>query len=127
MGTGCPSGTFRGEGMPPNERRQEVGAVQPTAGVLFDLLWETLAEVLGTGATAALLRRAIKRAASRDRDLRGLVIERNGFGYEYQVPDTWIEGRGAEPLEGLQALMQDLQPILEELTGPVLVRRLLRV
>ena len=35
-----------------------------SAAELFDLLWESLADVLGTAATAALLRRAIKRAAS---------------------------------------------------------------
>ena len=34
-----------------------------SAAELFDLLWGTLADVLGTAATATLLRRSIRRAA----------------------------------------------------------------
>ena len=36
-----------------------------SAAELFDLLWESLADVLGTAATATLLRRAIKTTASK--------------------------------------------------------------
>ena len=116
-----------GDDLPPKERLEEGGAGQPPAGALFDLLWETMADVLGTAATATLVRRALKQAALRHPDLSGLVIERNGFGYEYRVPETWLEGRGGETFHGLQALVQDLQPLLEEMTGPVVVRRLARV
>lgn len=42
--------------------------VQPSrvaAAELFDLLWESLADVLGTGATATLVRRALTQVAPR--------------------------------------------------------------
>ena len=114
--------------MPPKERVEATDDMgQPTPGVLFELLWETMTDVLGTAATATLLRRALKRAISRHHDLSGLVIERNGFGYEYRLPDAWLEARGGQTLHGLEELVKDLQPLLEEMTGPVLARRLARV
>lgn len=47
-----------------------------SAAELFDLLWESLADVLGTAATATLLRRAIKRAVSHTAGSEPVVVTR---------------------------------------------------
>jgi len=94
-----------------------------TAAQLFDLVWEAMADVLGTAATATLMRRSAKRAAARRRDLDLLVVSRSGFNYSYRVPDDWLVC-GTEPVMSVRELARELSPLLVELTGPVIIRRL---
>ena len=105
---------------------EEPIAGEPMAASLFDLIWECLADVLGTAATATLVRRALKRAARRHADLTGIVIGRNGFDYEYRVPEAWQQTSG-DAVGALRELVRDLQPLLVEMTGQVVVRRLARL
>jgi hypothetical protein len=93
-----------------------------TAAELFRLLWDTLVDVLGQAATASLLRRSIRRAAERRPDLGLLKVERLGFEYAYATPAEW--GKPGQALPTLRELAGELSPLLVELTGPVIVRRL---
>jgi hypothetical protein len=97
-----------------------------TGATLFAQLWETLADVLGSAATAALLRRSVKRAIARRPALSGLEIQRHGFSYEYKVPETW-RAEGTDGVAAVQDLARELWPILIEMTGEVVVRRLARI
>ena len=100
-----------------------VGGPNCSAAHLFSVLWEALSDVMGSAATATLLRRAAKHATSRKVDLEGLVIARGQFTYEYAVPASWmLESDGAR--QSLQQLLLALTPLLIELTGPVVHRRL---
>lgn len=94
-----------------------------SAAQLFDLVWETMVDVLGSAATATLMRRSAKRAAIRRRDLDDLIVSRSGFNYSYQVPEAWRECR-PEPVASVRELARELSPLLIELTGPVIIRRL---
>lgn len=111
--------------MPSSERQGEAGL---TAAELFQLLWDELASVLGTAATAALLRRAVKRAARSEPALAGLAIERKDLEYAFALPPSWSSDRtGAAPAQ-LGALVRgELRPLLAELTGQVVIQRLGRV
>jgi hypothetical protein len=110
---------------------QDPPAVEPSDGtpadcsasVLFELLWENIADVLGAAATAALVRRSAKHVAQRTPGCEGVTITRDGFTYRYVLPARWSECAG-EPIVGLRALVRELVPLLEELTGPVVVRRI---
>ena len=99
----------------------------PSAAELFDLLWESLADVLGTAATATLLRRAIKRAASHTAWSEPPVVTRNGLEYEYRLPETWKQPGNDEALARFRVVAAELRVLLVELTGPVVVRRLGRL
>ena len=94
-----------------------------TAARVFELLWETIADVLGSAATATLMRRSARRAAGRRRDLDGLLVTRSGFNYSYTIPEHW---RGCDPesLVSVRELARELSPLLIQLTGPVVIRRL---
>jgi len=60
-----------------------------SAAELFELLWETLADVLGTAATATLLRRSIKQAAARTAWTEPVIVARDGLDYTYRLPEAW--------------------------------------
>ena len=98
-----------------------------SAAALFGLLWETMAEVLGTTATAVLVRRAARRAATHWPVLQQLVIRQDGLTYQFQVPETWQEGANPEALAALQALGQEVCDLLHVMTGAVVIRRLARL
>jgi hypothetical protein len=98
-----------------------------SAAELFDLLSESLADVLGTAASATLLRRAIKQAASRTSWTETVSVTRNGLEYEYRVPETWAQGCSEDALGALRVMAGELRVLLVELTGPVVVRRLARL
>jgi hypothetical protein len=104
----------------------DAGDHERTGARLFAQLWDTLADVLGTAATAALLRRSLKRAAARHTELLELEIYRHGFSYEYKVPESWT-APGNESVAAVQDLARELWPILIERTGEVVVRRLARI
>lgn len=97
-----------------------------TTGALFTILWEALADVLGTAAAATLLHRAAKRAAPRWPELADLVFTRDSLEHRYAVPAAWKEP-AAGPPQALCALVRELWSLLEDLTGPVVVDRLARI
>jgi len=98
-----------------------------SAAEVFDVLWESLADVLGTAATATLLRRAIKRAASHTSSFQPVIVAKNGLDYEYRLPETWKQSGNGEAIGALRAVAAELRVLLVELTGPVVVRRLSRL
>ncbi len=98
-----------------------------SAAELFALLWESLADVLGTAASATLLRRAIKQAASRTAWSEPVVVTKNGLDYEYRLPETWKQPDNNEAVDALRVVAAELRVLLVELTGPVVVRRLGRL
>ena len=91
-----------------------------TTAATFELLWENLADLIGTSATAALVRRAAKHAAAQAPALTGLVIRKPAFEYEFIVPQHWIDDGSDE----LRMLVHTLQPLLVELTGRIVLQRL---
>jgi hypothetical protein len=98
-----------------------------SAAELFDLLWGSLADMLGTAATATLLRRAIKQAASQTSWSEPVVVIRNGLDYEYRLPEAWKQPGNEKALGALRVVAAELRVLLVELTGPVVVRRLARL
>lgn len=100
---------------------------ETSAAELFDLLWESLADVLGTAATATLLRRAIKGAASQTSWSEPVIVARKGLDYEYLLPETWKEPGNEKAVGALRVVAAELRVLLVELTGPVVVRRLERL
>lgn len=93
------------------------------AAALFELLWASLVDLLGTAATATVIRRAIKGAAPRAPELREIVIARNRLEYQYVLPPSWKD-HPAATLQGLRELAREMQPLLREFTGPVVLGRL---
>jgi hypothetical protein len=98
-----------------------------SAAELFDLLWESLADVLGTAATATLVRRALKQMASRTSGSEPVIVTRSGLEYEYRVPEAWKQPGNEEALGALRAVAAELRVLLVELTGMVVVGRLGRL
>jgi len=97
-----------------------------SAGDLFAVLWEALADILGTAATATLLRRAAQRAAPRWPELAALSITRESLDYRYSVPSAWREP-ALDPPQALCELARELSALLVDLTGAVVVNRLAQV
>jgi hypothetical protein len=98
------------------------------AAELFQRLWDAVADLVGTAATAALLRRALKRASAKQPELAEIVLRREGLEYAWALPAAWHDPEGREAVEHLQRLVRDdLHPLFRELTGPVIARRLARV
>ena len=98
-----------------------------SAAELFELLWETLADVLGTAATATLLRRSIRHAAARTDWPEPVIVARTGLDYTYRLPDAWKQPGNDEAVDGLRIIAAELRVLLVELTGPVVVVRLGRL
>jgi hypothetical protein len=97
------------------------------AAELFTLVWQGLVEILGTAATATLIRRAAARAAATTPNLPSVVVNRNTVTYAYEVPAIWRRPGDPRALRSLQALLVELGLLLRELTGPVVIRRLERI
>ncbi|NVJ24416.1 MULTISPECIES: hypothetical protein [Myxococcus] len=109
-----------------NERPQGTETVPPPgceAAVLFEVIWGSLVDLLGTPATATLIRRSLKLAAQNAPELQGISVSRERFEYRLILPPEWRDGT-IGTLDGLRAVARELQPLLQELTGPVVVRRL---
>jgi hypothetical protein len=98
-----------------------------SAAALFDLLWESLADILGTAASATLLGRAIKQAVARTSWPDPVVVTKNGLDYAYRLPETWTQAGSEEAMGALRVVAAELRVLLVELTGPVVVRRLARL
>ena len=103
-----------------------IAGAELSVAALFTLIWESLADVLGTAATATLLRRAAKRATPRCAELTELAIDREKLEYRYTLPPAWANAAGRAPV-ALRELVAELRPLLVELTGPVVFRRLERI
>jgi hypothetical protein len=95
-------------------------------GDLFGVLWRALADILGTAATATLLRRAARGAAPRWPELLDLAITRESFEYRYRVPASWNHAT-PNSSEALRDLVSELWSLLVDLTGSVVVSRLAQI
>jgi hypothetical protein len=95
---------------------------EPTTEALFALLWNDLVDVLGSSAAATLVRRAVKHGARKEQSLQQLIIQRPAFEYEYVVPSEWKAD--AQGRDALHVLVRALCPLLEELTGGIMIHRL---
>ena len=107
---------------PGNGRPTDGGPPLVVAG-LFAILWDALADLLGTAATATLLRRAAKRAAVRSPELAGLVIDRDGLAHRYKCPPAWNDASEGTP-PALRELVAELRPLLIEMTGQIVIQHL---
>lgn len=104
----------------------EGGAADGLSGaVLFGILWRELVGLLGAPASAALLRRALRRALPHSPELAQLTIERVDERYGYSMPPSIGQVMGPSP--GLRRLVDELRPLLSEQTGEVAQRHLERV
>ena len=92
-----------------------------TPAEVFALVWSELTQILGSSATAALLRRSGKNAMTKHSELEELAITRKGFEYSYTVPQAWKSVHDSKPL---RALLSELYGLLSELTGSVVIRKL---
>jgi hypothetical protein len=94
-----------------------------SVAALFTILWDALADLLGTAATATLLKRAAQRAAARSPELAGLIIQRDGLIYRYSCPPAWNGKSEGTPL-ALRELAGELRPLLVEMTGQLVIQHL---
>ncbi len=92
---------------------------------LFGVLWDALVDLLGTSATATIVGRAVRRALPRSPELGELAIARVDREYGYVVPRSFDRAEG--PPVALRDLLDELRPLLVELTGQVVLRGLERV
>jgi hypothetical protein len=95
-------------------------------GELFKRLWDTLSDLLGSAATAILVRRALARSLPACPELHDLLIARGNLEYRYTLPRSWSEPTPAALAE-LRVFLAALWPLLEEMTGPIALERLLRI
>jgi ATP phosphoribosyltransferase len=95
----------------------------PTATTLFILLWRTLSNLVGTPATATLLRRSLKRVEAQHPRLAGVNIARAEHDYVFTLPPEWSEPSDTS-LEELRVLYTALCALSQQLTGSVILRRL---
>jgi DNA-binding CsgD family transcriptional regulator len=95
------------------------GSPTATPGDLYLLLRETLIECVGLTATEALLRRALKRAASREPHLERLVSKAADSSLDWEID-------GAPGFAELRGILRELCSLLIDMTGPVVVDRLKR-
>lgn len=96
---------------------------------MFTILWQAVANVLGTAAAATLMRRAAKRALPRAPELAELSITRESLDYCFVVPPAWREPAASTPEwpPALCELSRELHALLVELTGTVVVNRLAQI
>jgi hypothetical protein len=95
---------------------------EPTTAEVFEQLRDALADVMGSAATATFLRRAIRRAAPHHPELASIAITKQHLDYEYVLPAQWAGDRTSLP--ALAGMSTELEELLRELTGSVMVRRL---
>ena len=110
----------------PNGMIRASSSATPSAAALFSLLWDALVDLLGTAATAALLRRAAQSACRVNPELAEVYVTREGLDYRYSLPGGWHAPAGAAD-RAFRQLVAELMPVLAELAGPVAARHLARV
>ena len=101
----------------------DIDSARPPPAALFAIVWDTLAEMLGTAAAAAVVRRATGRAAATSPQLVDLVVTREDLEYRYTLPHAWSQHAAPELIE-LRTLAFEIGRLLAELTGMVVIRRL---
>ena len=101
-------------------------AADPSGEKLFSLIWEALADLLGTATAAVLVRRAARRGVGVSPELAELEISIADLEYRYTVPHAWTEDAGDTPT-ALRTLLAELLPLLVELTGGIAIHRLERI
>ncbi len=116
----------RRKGVPVVRDEKKFEAADCTPAMLFGVLWESLTDVVGSAATATFVRRAVKQASSRAPHIEGVVVTRERFEYRYALPDAW-KTNSPEAMASLQTFAHELQQLLTELTGSVVLRRLRNV
>ena len=94
-----------------------------SVSALFTILWNALTDLLGSTATATLLKRTARRAAARSPELAELAIQRDGLDYSYICPSGWGSKSGGTP-PALRDLIVELRPLLIEMTGQLVIRHL---
>ena len=101
---------------------------EQSAADLFALVWESLADIIGTAATATVFRQALRGLASDGAgSATGIVIERQDLDYRYRVPESWRHPADAESLQAFRVVAREVGALLAKLTGPVLVSHLERM
>jgi len=109
--------------VPDSGRPSVDDAVELRGAALFKLIWDCVADVLGTTAAAMLVRRAARRAMLRSPELGDLQVLRTDAGYTYALPRALVGKVEHKPV-ALRELVGELRPLLVELTGQVVVRRI---
>src|SRR5689334_15869321 len=96
------------------ERRTENGGSsvdddrrEISEAALFAIVWNAVAEVLGTAGAAAVVRRAAQRAATERPELVGLVIVRENLEYGYTLPRAWDHEAKRDPA-ALRVLVREI-------------------
>jgi hypothetical protein len=110
-------------GVPDSGRSGVEDAAELRGAALFKLIWDCIADVLGTTATATLVRRAARRAMLRSPELGDLEVVRTDAGYTYALPRALV-GKVEHTPGALRELVGELRPLLLEMTGHVVVRRI---
>jgi hypothetical protein len=103
----------------------ESSSLERSSSELFGIVWDALADILGTAAVATLMRRAAQKAALRWPELGELSVTLESLEYRYALPASWSDR--ARPPHALRELVGELWTLLVDLTGPVVVNRLLRI
>jgi hypothetical protein len=116
------SQTNRSPAAPTPVRQAE--EAQGTPEALYQRLWHTLDEVMGSVATVTLLRRAARRAAPHSPLLQELAASSVDEGFGYLLPRAFLEEPAEGPQRALQDLVGALRPLLVEFTGMVVVQQL---
>jgi hypothetical protein len=96
-----------------------------TGVFMVRVLWNALSDLLGSGAAAAIIGRALHRATPLHPELAGFVIARVDLEYGYELPREFDQP--ASTSSALAGLLKELRPLLIELTGPVALRSLARI
>src|SRR5947208_2291414 len=78
---------------------------------LFKLIWDCIADVLGTTAAATLVRRATQRAMLRSPELGDLEVLRTQAGYTYVLPRALV-GKVEHTPVALRELVGELRRLL---------------
>jgi hypothetical protein len=94
-----------------------------TAADLFGLLGRGLSALLGSATAATLLRGSRNAVANRRPGVAAVSIDRDGLEYRYTVPPGWSVS-GGEGLDVLRELVDELRPLLMELTGALILDQL---
>lgn len=98
----------------------------PPLAAAVEQVWATLAETLGTTATAALIRRAARRASTSAHRLEQFLVEGQGYSYRLQMPEKWAGDETAAQSD-VRCLLQELCLLLTDLTGDVITAKLATV
>ena len=83
----------------------------PVAARIFELVWDTLVDVLGTSATATLFRHAIRNVRAKGLsgvDMTGFDVIRDRLEYRFVLPPSW-ESENEQGVVGLLERQPELQ------------------